>query len=548
MKLTTWIFGVASMVLAALPLVAAEPQLVPLPRQMTVAPGEFVLTAATPVAAPAGCQAAAGFAGWLKRGTGWTLPAAADAKVGLRFEKMMALVPGDEGYRLTIDKDGITITASSEAGWFYGTQTLRQLLPPELEAAAAAPRAEALKLPCLTITDRPEFGWRGLMLDESRHFFGKAKVLQLLDWMALHKLNRFHWHLTDEPGWRLEIKKYPKLTEIGGIGECRNPTAPCRFYTQDEIREVVAFAAARHIVIIPEIDMPGHASAANRAYPENTGGGSDKLPDFTFNPARPATLAFLDDILAETAGLFPGSWIHYGGDEVSFGNQKWPNLPDVKALMAKENLATTLDVEQWFNRRMADSITKLGRVTVGWDEIVAAKVDPKHSVIMWWRHDKPQILKQALEAGYPVVMCPRLPCYFDFVQDESHQHGRRWKGISDLPRLHAFPDFTRLPVPADRRNQILGIQACLWSEQIGDDKRLDFMTNPRLAILAESAWTPASRKDYADFLRRLPAEQRRMEILGIYAFNPFDKAKTPEPPPPGAVKAPIEHLDKPGAK
>ena len=540
MKRITWIILLWSAVPAARPLMAAEPLLVPLPREMTVAKGEFALTATTPVAAPAGCKSAAQFAAWLERGTGWKLPPAIGGKGGLRFESIEAADVGEEGYRMTIGPEGIAISAATEAGWFYGAQTLRQLLPPELESKAPAPRTESLRLPALFITDRPEFGWRGLMLDESRRFFGKAKVLQLLDWMALHKLNRFHWHLTDDPGWRLEIEKYPKLTEIGGRGSSHDPDGPCRFYRQEDLREIVAFAAARQIVIVPEIDMPGHAAAASRAYPEHSGGGSEKHPDFTFNPARPATLAFLDDILAETAALFPGPWIHFGGDEVFFGNRKWPELPDVKELMARESLPNKLAVEHWFNRRMAGTIAKLGRTTIGWDEIVAADVDPKNSVIMWWRHDKPKMLKQAIEAGYPVVMCPRVPCYFDFVQDDSHKNGRRASGglLCNLPTLHAFPDFAALSIPEARRRQVLGIQACVWTDKISDEKRLDFMINPRLAALAESAWTPPSRKDYGDFLRRLPAVQRRMAVLGIYSFNPYDKEKTPEPPPSKANSRP----------
>jgi hexosaminidase len=533
MQRTTSIIALWGVLLAAGPLPAAEPRLVPQPRDMTVAEGEYALTPATPLAAPAGCKAAAQFAAWLERGTRWKLPPTTRSNGGLRFEAIDAADVGPEGYRMTIGPEGIAIAAATEAGWFYGAQTLRQLLPPELESQATAPRAESLPLPALRITDRPEFGWRGLMLDESRRFFGKAKVLQLLDWMALHKLNRFHWHLTDDPGWRLEIKKYPKLTEIGGCGDSHDPHGPRRFYSQEDVREIVAFAAARQIVVVPEIDMPGHAAAASRAYPEHSGGGSEKHPGFTFNPARPATLAFLDDILAETAGLFPGPWIHFGGDEVFFGNQQWPELPEVKELMAREGLPNKLAVERWFNRRMAGAIAKLGRTTIGWDEIAAAKVDPHSSVIMWWRHDRPNVLKQALEGDYAVVLCPRIPCYFDYVQDGSHKYGRRAKGgaVCNLPTLHAFPDFAALSIPEARRRQVLGIQACVWTDKIGNEKLLDFMINPRLAALAESAWTSPSRKDYGDFLRRLPAVQRRMAVLGIDSFNPFDKDKTPEPLP-----------------
>ena len=237
-----------------------------------------------------------------------------------------------EAYSIDMNKGTIMVAASSEAGLFNGVTSLLQLV------RMAENKGGILMLDCWQIMDAPGYGWRGLMLDESRHFFGLAKLKSLIDWMAFYKLNRFHWHLTDEPGWRMEVKKYPKLTTVGGVGNFSDSTAPARYYTQDQIKELVAYAAERFISVIPEIDMPGHATAANRAYPEFSGGGSKAHPEFTFNPGKEATYSYLTDILKETASLFPASMIHLGGDEVNFGNQQWPLIPGVKSLMAEKKM------------------------------------------------------------------------------------------------------------------------------------------------------------------------------------------------------------------
>ncbi|MDP2334909.1 MAG: family 20 glycosylhydrolase, partial [Bacteroidota bacterium] len=312
---------------------------------------------------------------------------------------------GNEAYHLNITPHLIHITASSDTGLFYGLQSLLQL-------AVSNPVPSGFQTPCGTIQDNPRFGWRGLMLDESRHFFGKEKVKKLLDWMAFYKLNRFHWHLTDSPGWRLEILKYPKLTSVGANGNFHDSSAPAAFYTQAEVKELVQYAADRFIEVIPEIDMPGHAAAANRAYPEFNGGGSEKYPDFTFNPGKEETYVFLTDILREVAELFPSKFIHLGGDEVHFGNQQWNTNPDIKALMQKYQLKDLQAVEFYFINRMTDSVAVLNKTIIGWDEIVTSGIPAEKCKTMWWRHDKPEQLTMALERGYHTILCPRIPLYF----------------------------------------------------------------------------------------------------------------------------------------
>ena len=452
----------------------------------------------------------------------FTLPsgAAAAGFLHTRLTPTLREPLGPEGYRLDVTATGACLTAATEAGVFYGRQTLAQL------GLAADGR-----VPSLSITDQPRFRWRGFMLDVSRHFAPPAEIKALLDELARYKLNRFHWHLTDDEGWRLEIKKYPLLTTIGGIGNKSDPHAAAQFYTQAEVRDIVAYARARHIIIVPEIDMPGHASGATRAYPEYAGGGSDRLPNFTFNPGQAATLQFLQDILREVRELFPDCGvIHYGGDEVHFGWGHWDALRDVQELRQREHLADKSAVEKWFNRTMAAFINSLGCDTGGWDEIVNAGAAPDHTVIFWWRHDKPAQFQQALPGGFRVVLCPRLPCYFDFLQNPAHKVGRRWNGINALERVYAFPDTSTLPpdlaAQAAASPQVLGVEACLWTETCASRARREFLTYPRLLALAESAWTSAAQKNYADFATRLKVHLPLLKQDGITYYDPF--AQSPE--------------------
>ena len=416
-----------------------------------------------------------------------------------------------EGYRLKIDSGKIRIEAGYPEGCFYGLQSLLQLLKAGREDG---------KIPCAVIDDEPEFGWRGIMLDESRHFFGVEQVKQILDIMALHKLNIFHWHLTDVPGWRIEIKKYPLLTMVGGIGNLSDKNAPPRYYTQEQITEIVEYARQRFIEIIPEIDMPGQASAAVKAYPEFSGGGSDRYPDFTFNPGKEETYTFLTGILREVSALFPSPYIHIGGDEVHFGNEQWKSLEEVQNLMEAQNLKNLVEVEHYFLHRMADSVRHLEKTVMGWDEVVTAGLASDRTFVMWWRHDKPQLLEQALKGNYPVILCPRIPLYFDFVQHESHGHGRKWQGKYALvERVYDFPspEFTG---GIDTGSPLIqGIQGNVWTEKIHTPERLQFMLYPRLSALAEADWTIESRKSPARFFGRLNSMLEVYEKQGIRYFD-----------------------------
>jgi hexosaminidase len=423
-----------------------------------------------------------------------------------------------ESYQLNMNARQIHISGADEASVFYGIISLLQL------AATSQNKSGNLMLQCWNIEDRPAYGWRGLMLDESRHFFGIDKVKSILNWMAFYKLNRFHWHLTDEPAWRIEIKNYPQLALVGGIGSYTNPNAPAQFYTQDQIAEIIRYAEERHITVIPEIDMPGHATAANKAYPQFSGGGSEKHPEFTFHPGKEETYNYLTNILREVNALFPSRMLHLGGDEVSFGNDKWLADPDVKQLMARRQLKTVQEVEQYFMQRMADSVYALNAKLLAWDEVANMNLPKKQTIVFWWRHDKPQQLETTLNNGYQTVLCPRLPFYFDFVQDSTHSVGRKWnKAYSPLEDVYNFNAANQPGVKAANRNQVLGVQANVWTETMADSYRLDYMLYPRIAALAETAWSSAERKNYPSFVRNLKQHFLLYNKERINYFNPFKK-------------------------
>lgn len=428
--------------------------------------------------------------------------------------------PDSAGYQIEIEKDQIIIKAGTQSGIGNALSTLLQM------AVQSSKYGNGLAIPICRISDKPRFAWRGFMLDESRHFFGKTEVKKLLDQMFLFKLNRFHWHLTDEPAWRLEIKKYPLLTTIGGKGNYSDSTVPAQYYTQNDIKEIVAYAAARNILVIPEIDMPGHATAANKAYPEFTGGGSDKHPNFTFNPGKEKTYAYLTDILKETKSLFPSGIVHLGGDEVSFGNEKWNKDSDIALLRERHGLADNNAVEHYFLQRMADSARKIGLKVLGWDEMADAGLPKDSTILIWWRHDKLAQLQLAVSKGYPIILSPRIPLYFDFVQDDRDKVGRRWgKDFGSYSDLLNFPPDSLISTISEAK--ILGIQANLWTETVKSKSRLEYLVFPRLAAFACAAWS-SKKINYENFEQGLSSYYLLWKQLDISYFDLSHPDNTPE--------------------
>jgi len=505
----------------------AQQQLIPMPNSLEQKEGNFSLNQTTVIVAPQQLQKLS----WYLRNELQTFGKLSLTAVNQSEKPGIYLSltnrgknkVNDEAYTLHVTSNKVTIAANTEAGLFYGITTFLQLV------RTAKATNKTLLIPALVISDQPAYAWRGLMLDESRAFYGKEKVKAILDWMAFYKLNRFHWHLTDEPGWRLEIKRYPKLSLVGGIGDYFNPNAPAQYYTQNEIKEIVSYAADRYITVIPEIDMPGHATAANMAYPEHSGGGSKAHPEFTFNPGKENTYQYLTNIVKETNVLFPAGLIHLGGDEVSYGNEKWKIDPAIAELKKRESLADDKAVERYFMKRMADSVYQMNSKVLVWDEMVDAGLPTDQTIIFWWRHDQVKQLKTALDHKYQTVLCPRLPLYFDFVQDSTHQYGRKWSKLyNPVQQVYDFNPLKLVDNPSQTQ-YILGFQGNLWTETVHNTQRLDYLLFPRIAALAEAAWTTVENKNSDRFMGKMKSHMLLYKQAGLYYYDPFNPLFHPEP-------------------
>lgn len=521
--------------------VAPAIAIVPLPVKLTEKTGHFTITRRTVIWTDRASQSIGEqFARYLEPATGFTLrvqtggapPARA---IAFRTDRSLHRL-GDEGYLLDVGPSRIALRAPRAAGLFYAVQTLRQLLPPAIFRAAPIGDT-AWTIPAVAIEDYPRFPWRGAHLDTGRHFMPKAFIKKYLDLLALHKLNTFHWHLTEDQGWRLEIKQYPKLTSVGAwrketvIGHPRGQNATFDgirhggFYAQDDAREIVAYAKARFITVVPEIEMPGHAMAAIAAYPElgvtgqpvevatSWGVFSDILN------AEPSTVRFMQNVLDEVMQIFPSRYIHIGGDEAD--KAKWKTDPRIQARIKALGLADEHELQSWFIRQMDGYLTAHDRRLVGWDEILEGGL-AENAVVMSWRGTKGGIA--AARAGHDVVMTPTSNTYFDYYQSKDQANEPlAIGGFLPLETVYAYE-----PVPEDLEPQyvkhILGAQAQLWTEYMPDPRQVEYMAFPRLTALAEVVWTPKDRKNYADYLVRLAPDLERLRALDVN-FRPID------PPP-----------------
>ena len=399
-----------------------------------------------------------------------------------------------EAYELQIKKNRIVVKSSDDAGRFYAQQTLKQL-------------AEADVMYRGVIKDAPRYAWRGFMLDEARHFHGKEQVKEILDLMARYKLNRFHWHLSDDQGWRVEIKAYPELCSVGGVGCYSDPNAPARFYTQDEIREIVVYAAERHIEVIPEIDMPGHATAFTKVFPELAAGQR------TVNPADEKLYVVLETIIRELADLFPGRYIHIGGDEVS--TRGWRELPEMTAFMEKNGIASYEDIQKYFERRLSAIVTAVGKVSIAWDDTIDSGLDKDNTVMHWWRADHPESLDKALQAGYQTIISPWDPFYLDYIQDVKCKEGHlAWE-----QRANCLDEIYDYKLSDDQH--VMGLQANLWTEYIATPEHLEYMLLPRMSALSEVQWCQREGKDFERFSAAMRAESFKIfDTLG-YNYRKF---------------------------
>lgn len=489
-------------------------QLIPQPQSLTLAAdqapfalGNDVAIVAPPsLAQPAGLLASTLNLRLAGTGPGKNLPSAKAIRFVLT--PMAGAVAG--AYRLQVRDSAITIHAAEASGAFNATQTLLQMLPPG-DAARRTPSAAPLSIPALDIADAPRFEWRGLTLDLARHFFSADALKNVIDSMAAYKLNRLHLHLTDDTGWRIPIRSYPKLTTIGAQGDRTNPQGPVRFYTRDEIRFLVRYAADRQIEIVPEIEMPGHGGAAARAYPEFFDGGN------TWNPANPETYRFIDAVLGEVAELFPGRYLHFGGDEVDPGG--WSKLPAVvamaRALDPSSDQPNFKAVEAEFARRVVAIIHKHNRIPMGWDEIISAGLN-ENTIVQWWRLDKAEVLRKALDQKKLVVLSPADRMYLDYPQ-ELGESGAPWEGNTGGPmtieKIAAWEP-TNYGLSAEQQSRIAGIEAALWTEFVRSEPYFEYMLYPRLGAVAEVAWRMQPRSTPSAFAQRLQPHILRWKALG----------------------------------
>ncbi|MFD7456041.1 MULTISPECIES: beta-N-acetylhexosaminidase [unclassified Streptomyces] len=514
-------------------------ELIPAPRGVVAGSGEVRLTDRSRLRAGPGTEGVGRRLGAdLRQATGLPLPEAPDADgtdgdgITLRLDPGL----GPEAYRLVSDRSGVLIEGGDAAGAFWGAQTLRQLLGPDAYRRAPIGTDRARSVPHATIEDAPRFRWRGLMLDVARHFMPKEGVLRYLDLMAAHKLNVFHFHLTDDQGWRVEIRKYPRLTEIGSwrartkFGHRASPLWEEKphggHYTQDDIREIVAYAAERHITVVPEIDVPGHSQAAIAAYPEL--GNTDVIDTTALtvwdnwgispNVLAPTdnTLRFYEGVLEEVLELFPSEFVHIGGDECP--KEQWRSSPAAQARIEELGLAGEDGLQAWFIGHFDRWLTARGRRLIGWDEILEGGLAAGAAVSSWRGYAGGVT---AARAGHDVVMCPEQQVYLDHRQDAGADEPVPIGYVRTLEDVFRFEPVPPELTPEEARH-VLGTQANLWTEVMEDPARVDYQAFPRLAAFAEVAWSalPAPHeRDFAGFERRMAAHYRRLDALGV-AYRP----------------------------
>lgn len=525
----------ASTLIAQKPNIPNPVSVIPKPQSVVQHAGHFTLTNATVVWADAPSAAVARqLVRYLEPATGFTLAVRtrgmpAGNRIVLRRDTTLRRL-GAEGYRLDVRAGVVTIRASEPAGLFHGVQTIRQLLPPDILREAPVDGV-SWTMPAVAIEDMPRYGWRGMHLDVARHFMPKEFVLKYIDLLALHKMNSFHWHLTDDQGWRLQIRKYPRLTDVGAwrkqtlVGPYVADTSKQvydherygGFYTQDDVREVVAYARERFVNIVPEIEMPGHAQAAIAAYPE-LGVLGDTLDVLTIwgvseNILKPSdfSVSFMKDVLSEVMELFPGRYIHIGGDEAP--KVQWQHSAFAQSRMREFGLTTENELQGWFNRQMDAFLTAHHRRMIGWDEILEGGLAP-NAVVMSWRGISGGIA--AARAGHDVVMAPTSHTYFDYYQAKTTAtEPLAIGGFLPLDTVYAYEPTPPALEPRFAKH-ILGAQGQVWTEYLRDPKQVEYMALPRMAALAEVLWTPRAQRSFPDFMSRLPTHEQRLSALDVH--------------------------------
>lgn len=533
MKKWIWIWAAAALVGCGRHLErVGSVDIVPEPSDVRVGEGVFSLTRRTEIRLPDGDSAlvrtAELFGGLAGKSLGRPL---AVVRGGGQESGTICVALGDlpaEAYVLSVRSDRIDLTGGSPAGVFYGFQTLRQMLP---ESALRGEKARAIDLPVVEIRDEPRIGYRALLLDVGRHFFGPEEVKSVIDLMAMHKLNRLQWHLTEDQGWRIEIRKYPELTRRGAWRDRsdlrlaedgrpeKDPQPYGGYYTRQQVREIVRYAADRFIEIVPEIEMPGHAMAALASYPWlGCLGEGYEVPSLwgvkedVYCAGKDSTFVFLEDVLTEVTDLFPYGLVHIGGDECP--KARWKECPRCQRRMRDEGLGSEEELQSYFVRRIERFLASRNRRMVGWDEIRQGGLSETAIVLSRKRE---QGLRSALENGNDVIMTPYLNCYFDYYQGSRETEPLAFGGFLPLRTAYDLDPFEGLNAEQSRR--ILGVQCNLWTEFVATLDHAEYMLLPRLAAFAERAWT-GGEGNYPDFLRRLESLSRLYDAQG-YEYRDF---------------------------
>ena len=513
---------------------SASIAIVPRPESLTVGRGRFVINANTVIYTDAAsADIARRFAASLLPATGLAIPVRVGAApaTGIVVQRSAGLTRlGTEGYELSVTARRVSVRAKERAGVFYGFQTIRQLLPPQVFREGKVDSV-AWTIPAVRIVDRPRFAWRGAHLDVGRHFMPKEFVKKYIDLIALQKMNTFHWHLTEDQGWRLEIRKYPRLTDVGAwrtqtiVGHQPGSDSTTwqydgqrhgGYYTQDDVREIVAYARDRFVNVVPEIEMPGHALAAIAAYPELgvTGQPADVGMRWgvyaNILNADESTITFTQDVLTEVMALFPSRFIHIGGDEAD--KALWKTSPRIQDRIRELGLKDEHELQSWFIRRIDAFLTGHGRRLVGWDEILEGGLAPG-ATVMSWRGTQGGI--EAARSGHDVIITPTSHTYFDYYQSRNTTgEPLAIGGFLPLETVYAFD-----PIPAELepefRSRVLGAQGQLWTEYLPGPKQVEYMAFPRLTALAEVLWSPPGRRNFSDFSVRLEEFLRRLAILDV---------------------------------
>ena len=533
MKKWIWIWAAAALVGCGRHLErVGSVDIVPEPSDVRVGEGVFSLTRRTEIRLSDGDSSLARAAGFFGELAGKSLgrPLAV-VRGGGQESGAICVALGDlpaEAYVLSVRSDRIDLTGGSPAGVFYGFQTLRQMLP---ESALRGEKARAIDLPVVEIRDEPRIGYRALLLDAGRHFFGPEEVKSVIDLMAMHKLNRLQWHLTEDQGWRIEIRKYPELTRRGAWRD-RSDLRPAEdgrpekdpqpyggYYTRQQVREIVRYAADRFIEIVPEIEMPGHAMAALASYPWlGCLGEGYEVPSLwgvkedVYCAGKDSTFVFLEDVLTEGTDLFPYELVHIGGDECP--KARWKECPRCQRRMRDEGLGSEEELQSYFVRRIERFLASRNRRMVGWDEIRQGGLSETAIVLSRKRE---QGLRSALENGNDVIMTPYLNCYFDYYQGSRETEPLAFGGFLPLRTAYDLDPFEGLNAEQSRR--ILGVQCNLWTEFVATLDHAEYMLLPRLAAFAERAWT-GGEGNYPDFLRRLESFSRLYDAQG-YEYRDF---------------------------